>query len=157
MVTLQEELRQLQNYIVFLQCVDYRDLRVHVDTPEDTLTLEVPRMLFQPLVENAYVHGLSTAPHPVIRVKARLRADYLEFFVTDNGCGLDPERLQEWNTTLQTRTPIGLKGASGLCNVNNRLLLRYGPTCHLTLYSRPGHGTAVRFLIPLHAREVDVR
>lgn len=157
MVTLQEELHQLQNYVIFLQCVDYRDLRVQVDAPENTLPFEVPRMLFQPLVENAYVHGLNKTPHPVIRVKTRLRTDCLEFFVTDNGCGLDPERLQEWNATLQTRTPIGLKGASGLCNVNNRLLLCYGPACHLTLYSRSGHGTAVRFLIPLHAREVDVR
>ena len=54
-VTLREELEQLDHYIQFLKYVDYRELRVSVHAEPETLVLSVPRLLIQPLIENAYM------------------------------------------------------------------------------------------------------
>ena len=108
----------------------------------------VPRLLLQPLIENCYMHSLTKAQTLVIHLIARKKNGCLQVFVVDNGNGIAPGKLTELNEALQSGSKNIRSGASGLCNVNSRLVLRYGERFRLRIFSKEGHGTAIQILIP---------
>ncbi len=135
-ITLQEEVEFLQKYLDIEQTrfQDRLEVEYHID-PE-TLDAEVPRLILQPLVENAIKHGLSPKPgRGWIRVSASRRADRLALEVRDNGVGLS-ERAR-------TRLHAGV----GLSNTRDRLACLYG-TAHRLEFSNEDEGVAVQLEIP---------
>src|SRR6185295_3974550 len=88
-VSLQEEIEFLQKYLEIEQPRFQDRLRVEYEVDPDTLDAEVPRLILQPLAENAIKHGVSPRSGAgVVRVSARRSADALWLEVRDNGVGL---------------------------------------------------------------------
>ncbi len=121
---------------------------IHVDDtlkPEEIQTLP---LLIQPIVENAFNHGLKeTTENGEIHVNILDKVDSVLIQVKDNGTGIRPERLE----LLRDRfSDIEDKETTsfGLYNIHNRLRLFYGDSYGLEIISELGKGTTIQFEIP---------
>ncbi len=137
-VTLREELEAVDEYLD-IECIRFgHQLSVEKDVDPDTLSLVVPSMILQPLVENSIKHGLAGKIEPGrITLRSTRQAGHVRIEVVDNGVGVVPSR------------PAGpADHGIGLRNVNERLRVIYGAGCQLHLHSVAGEGTSVRLDIP---------
>ena len=137
-VSLQEELEFLQKYLEIEQTRFHDRLTVRFDIDPDTLDAEVPRLILQPLVENAIKHGVSPLPgEGLVQIRARRDGDRLWMEVSDNGVG------------LSAGARARLRSGVGLSNTRDRLDVMYGPA-HSIEFSDGSTGLAVRLEIPFH-------
>jgi two-component system LytT family sensor kinase len=137
-VSLQEELEFLQKYLEIEQTRFQDRLSIHFEIDPDTLDAEVPRLLLQPLVENAIKHGVSPKPgHGLVQIASRHQGEKLWIEVSDNGVG------------LSAGARARLRSGVGLSNTRDRLECLYGPA-HRIEFSDDAKGLAVRLEIPFH-------
>lgn len=125
--------------------------RFEVDLPQELEDCLVPKMILQPIVENAVLHGLEGAEDGVVWVKVwKLEADILKISVIDNGRGIPAEMVGQY-----VRRENGTdRGHLGLYNVDTILKKYYGGAYGLILDHRPdGDGTVVTATLPLRRRE----
>jgi signal transduction histidine kinase len=135
-IPLQEELEFLQKYLDIEQTRFQDRLTVQFEIDSEALDAEVPRLILQPLVENAIKHGLSPKPGPgLIKISAERRNGSLSLEVRDNGVGLNPGAR------------IRLHEGVGLSNTRDRLDCLYG-SAHRLEFSDGNGGLAVRLEIP---------
>jgi two-component system LytT family sensor kinase len=127
-VPLHEELEFLQKYLEIEQTRFQDRLTVDYEIDPDTLDAEVPRLILQPLVENAIKHGVAPRPGPgTISIASRRDGDQLYLVVRDDGVG------------LSGGTRAKLHGGVGLSNTRDRLECLYGTDHALDFFeSRPG-------------------
>nr|MDA3948858.1 sensor histidine kinase [Spirochaeta sp.] len=134
MVTLGESMDQVRRYLSIQQVRFQERMRVHFDLDPESLSFEVPKLLVQPLVENAVLHGVEVSTAVVdIRVTTALTARELSIRVEDNGQGT---HTADDDFPRQDTEGIGLR------NVRERLLLFYGERADLTLTREHGLTTA---------------
>ena len=92
--TLGKEQRFLTDYLRLQQLRFGQRLYYEMDCPEEFRDLVIPRLLLQPLVENAIIHGIEPCEHPcVCRIRVMRDADLLHIYIEDNGVGFDPDEL----------------------------------------------------------------
>ena len=136
-VSLQEELEFLQKYLEIEQIRFQDRLSVVYDIEPDALDAEVPRLILQPLVENAIKHGVAPrSGRGLIQISARTREGTLWIEVRDNGVGLSGEAGSR------------LHSGVGLSNTRARLECLYGPA-HRLEFSEIPEGLSVQMQIPL--------
>lgn len=136
-VPLQEELEFLQKYLDIEQTrfQDRLTVRYHIDPM--TLDAEVPRLILQPLVENAIKHGVSPRTGPgLVQISSRVENDALWLEVKDNGVGLSGSARSQFHSGV------------GLANTRDRLECLYGEA-HRIEFSEGDGGLAVRLTLPL--------
>jgi signal transduction histidine kinase len=137
-VTLKEELEFLQKYLQIEQIRFQDRLSVKFDIDPETLDAEVPRLILQPLVENAIKHGISPrSGHGLVEVSAKRTDNTMWIEVRDDGVGLSTKARARFNDGV------------GLSNTRARLECLYGDSHRLEFAEADG-GLAVRILIPLH-------
>lgn len=141
-VTLGQELQQVRYYVQIEQYRHKDMFQMLYDVDEETQRLIVPRLILQPLVENAIRHGALKAEAPgLILLRAYLRDDDLIVEVTDNGPGFaGPVDLEE-------RPVPGRIGGIGLRNVYQRLRILYGDHASLSFEQEEERGTVVRIVL----------
>ena len=125
---------------------------------EDVIHEKIPKMLLQPLVENAIHHGLEPClKKGEIRIHAGKTQKNLILSVVDNGVGIDETRLVEINNALQnSKNPIIKKESGhsiGLNNINSRIKLIFGSEAQMVIYSLKDIETTVQITLPLEAIE----
>jgi two-component system, LytTR family, sensor kinase len=135
-VPLQEELEFLQKYLEIEQTRFQDRLTVEYEIDPDTLDAEVPRLILQPIVENAIKHGVAprTAPGR-ITIGSRLENNQVSLVVRDNGPGLSDSAR------------AGAHEGVGLSNTRDRLECLYGTAQGLNLIES-GHGLSVEMRLP---------
>ncbi|MDR2185380.1 MAG: sensor histidine kinase [Treponema sp.] len=146
-VTIGRELECLEDYIR-LQRFHHRDrvcFHVHVDRAlYDTV---IPKLLLQPLVENALYHGISfLAENGAITVLGVREGDSIVFRVIDNGVGIQEERLNKLRGYIRGENDDF--NSIGLRNVNRRIQLYYGEEYGISLESGIDSGTMVIVRLP---------
>jgi len=110
---------------------------------EDYGDVAIPRLVLQPLVENALRHGVIKNPRGgLVQLLIEKKVDHLHFSIVHNGFGITKPQI---DNLLYNSTTHGL----GLIN---KRLLKYCGT-GLTINSSSGHGTTISFLIPLLSAE----
>lgn len=149
-ISLEKELEYIRNYLL-LQSYRYnRKLEVSIDVEEDYLDEMIPKLILQPLIENAVKHALDgVCRDRLIGIQVRKKEEILEITVYDNGIGISTEKLQEIKEELQTAQNQDEFESIGLKNVNQRLRLMYGPEYGLSINSIAEYGTAVKIRIPV--------
>ena len=139
-VTLGEELDHVERYLR-LERARFRNLHVSIEVPPDTLSAVVPAMSVQPLVENAVRHGVERrAGTGRVSLVARTVGEDVELRVSDDGVGIEPERVPA--------VLAGAGGGIGLSNVDARLRATFGEKYALRIDSRAGEGTTVVLTVP---------
>ncbi|MEK0314966.1 sensor histidine kinase [Cohnella sp. 56] len=122
--SLAEELKLIANY---LDIQKLRNGRIHysIEVPEEMLAQQVPRLMLQPLVENAVIHGVGKSyASGEIRIRGEMSDDLCRIFVDDDGPGMDPERRAALGQKLTG--PLQDDMGCGLWNTNQRLLHQFG-------------------------------
>jgi len=92
--TLGKEQRFLADYLKLQQLRFGQRLSYEMECPEEYKDLVIPRLLLQPLVENAIIHGIEPCEHPcTCRIRVLRNNDLLHIYIEDNGVGFDPEEI----------------------------------------------------------------
>ena len=140
-VTLDEELAHVERYLRLEQARFRDSLHVTIDVPTQTRPAVVPALSVQPLVENAVRHGVERrAGSGQVEISARVNGGDVELRVSDDGSGIDPERVPA--------VLAGAGGGIGLSNVDARLRATFGERYALPIESSPGRGTTVVMTVP---------
>ena len=144
-ISLKEELEFLQKYLDIEQTRFQDRLTVRVEAQPDVLDAEVPRMILQPLVENAIKHGIAPrAERGHVQIAAGRDGDWLWMEVRDNGAGLNGMALKRLRTGV------------GLSNTRARLECLY-PDAHRLQFSDKRGGLSVRIDIPFRPAAASAR
>lgn len=152
LVSLQEEMSFIEMYLK-IEKFRFRDkFDYQFDIDEQALRYKIPKLSMQPLVENSCKHGLQTIEGlGVIKVKAVVQDNRLQISVSDNGKGMEAERLKDLQFALSNEDYSGAN--VGLRNVYRRLELNYADQVRFDIVSTPNQGTTVSFGIPLKLLE----
>ncbi|WP_434309929.1 sensor histidine kinase [Hominifimenecus sp. rT4P-3] len=155
LVSVSQEIENVQDYfsIQHYRFEDRFSLSIHCED-ESLMGYYLPKMTFQPLVENALYHGLEKKKGKGnIRIRIEQNGTLLHVVISDDGVGIDAARLEELNSRFYSGTPMPVqnekKTGIALTNVNQRLKLLFGEPCGLHITSTQGMGTDVEVLIPL--------
>lgn len=146
-VTLRDEITLVENYLT-LQKIRFGDrLVVHYDINDDLLDVPIPKLVVQPLVENAIVHGIGeNATRGIVEINIAAGDGAVEIQVIDNGKGMTERQLR---SVLQEGRAYEGKGTGmGLYGVHKRIRLIYGDQYGLFLTSELGKYTNVTLKIP---------
>ena len=132
--TVAEELRFVEKYCELQQVRFQERLTVEIRCEEHAASFPIPKLILQPLVENAVIHGIEPLAEPGrLKVSARAirknGASGVGILVIDNGVGFSVAELPE-------------DGHIGLRNVRDRLSLAF-PHASLKIDSEPGSGTRI--------------
>ncbi|MFZ0976006.1 MAG: histidine kinase [Solirubrobacteraceae bacterium] len=146
-VTLGEEIDHVERYLRLEQARFRESLHVTIDVPESTRGTVVPAMSVQPLVENAVRHGVERgAGRGRVTISAQIAGGDVELRVTDDGVGIEPERL---GAVL-----AGAGGGIGVSNVDSRLRATFGERYALRIESDLGEGTTAVMTVPHLSGEI---
>lgn len=147
-ITLKEELALLDDYVA-IQNVRYLETFTFVNrVPEALYGYRIVKLTLQPLVENAIFHGIEpTGECGTITLDGRTEEGDVLLTVTDDGAGIEPDKLAALLTTQAQRGRASLNGI-GIANVHQRLQLLYGARYGLTVESELGSFTRVTVRIP---------
>ncbi len=149
-VPFREELAFTDDYLA-IEVVRFGEkLRVVKQIAPETLDMQVPSMLLQPLIENSIKHGLEPRiSGGTVTLRSRTVGDSLLLEVEDDGVGIAPERESASPVSGLVRPGTGI----GMRNVRERLQVLYGTAATVQIESRPGRGTRVSIEMPLMTRE----
>ena len=148
-MTVREERSHIESYLK-IQGFRYQDIMEYeIEMEKEISECMIPKLLLQPLVENALYHGVKKK-----RGKSRIRVwgyqegSCLVFKVEDNGKGMPPETLKVLRENIET--PIEQRGSDsfGLANVNQRIKYYYGEEYGLEIESEENVGTEATIMIP---------
>lgn len=145
-VTIQEEMNNIQSYstIMKIRFNEFFDVKIKIS--KELIDTYILKMLLQPIVENAIIHGISNLEYKgVIEIVAFEESDNLIVRVKDNGVGFNPNVNFEIpkNTEKHKSYQIGMK------NVQERIRLYFGEQYGYEIFSQIGQGTEVRFTLPI--------
>lgn len=149
LITLEQELELIDRYID-IQSIRFEDrFAYEVDVPDQLQSCLVPKLVLQPLVENALIHGVADREDGYVKLEAKELQGDLLLSVSDNGCGIPPQVLAQLNSPGQ-KIP---GGHLGLFNVSNIIRLHFGEQYGLFAQSWPEKGSCVSLRLPLQREE----
>lgn len=164
-VTLRDELDNVQNYMKIQQYrfEDRFRLEMEIEDPE-VYDYYVPRLILQPIVENAIQHGLENMRSGGLITIDVEETDDLLIMISDNGKGMTLQELDELNGRILTekvvkKEPVSAEKHKGiaLVNVQKRIELFFGVPYGLHVYSSVGQGTDVEITLPIIRQEEEMR
>jgi len=166
-VSLKEELDNTEVYFQIQRFRFSKKLELEVKVQEDLLSLKVPRILLQPIVENSIVHGLEGRESGgKVEISISRSNQHVYIQVSDDGIGIEEEKLRQINEDLRNirrgfqggvvgKRDMGKAGMGvSLLNIQERIHLLYGREYGLYLQSLENSGTDVCVVLP---RELSVK
>ncbi|MEG1441761.1 MAG: histidine kinase [Oscillospiraceae bacterium] len=99
-----------------------------MDIDKNIYLNKMPRMILQPIIENAFKHGLIQSEKlGEITIKGYDRGEELEFIIKDNGSGMSKEKLEEIMNKIKQQNGVwsGKKDGIGLVNIDNRIKMYF--------------------------------
>lgn len=157
-VTFSEELDNAENYFTIQRCRFGDKISMELDLEsERLLEARMPKLILQPLVENAVAHGLEGKLGPgTVRIVVESGTQTLFLRVRDDGVGIPDERVEALNKQF-SKNAKGMvrqqKGGIALRNVNSRIQLMFGENYGLRIFSAAGVGTECCVTLPLQFQE----
>lgn len=155
-VTMADELEHAERYLQIMQMRLGERMQWQIQLSDAVREVHIPKLLIQPLVENAILHGVESKLGPgtiSVHVDASTEKNLVRIEVRDDGPGMDESRLQSVIHALHGGPAVSKKGTGvGLINVHRRLKLYFGSQlgerCKLSITSKVGEGTVICFEIP---------
>jgi len=143
LVTLGDEISQLRKYIALQECRFGSQYHITIDIEPNYYSIIMPKLILQPIVENAIYHGMSTirSNGKIVITAEKPDANTLLLIVSDNGIGMTEQKLQDLNDYIQEKN--NLFKSIGMRNVNRRIQLFCGSEYGLKVESTLNTGTTV--------------
>lgn len=158
--TLRSECKLLGHYVEIMQMRNDIELQFITELSADVEEFSLPKLLLQPIVENAIVHGfMDEGASPRIELRAVQEEECIRIDIQDNGSGIEEERLHALNALLRqpdADSPDDYKRV-GLINVLRRLRTTYGMKADMRLMPGELGGLKVRISIPAERKNVDAQ
>ena len=145
MTTVENEISNIRAYLKIQLVMHDDSFAVKAEVDPEISGYEIPKLILQPLVENAIDHGLdmSESEEKCLYIGAAQDGDFLVFTVRDDGVGMEQKKADEILTYQST--------GYGIRNVCERIQVLYGETGSMKVKSSPGQGTEVKIRIPKKA------
>ena len=149
-VTLRMEIESVVNYMRIQQYRYGVNLELERRLNPETMDMEMPRFILQPLVENCILHAYAKADEiGAIAVESEMRENEWLLRVIDAGCG-----MLEDASAIETQVPGSTRFKNiGIANIRGRIRLYYGEGYGLRYLPREGGGTIAEINLPLRRRE----
>ena len=147
MVTVENCIRNMEAYLEIQLTMHDNNFTVEWETDPEIKNEKMPKLLLQPVVENAIEHGIDEKEEGDKKISLSFKGvgDDVVITVRDNGMGMEQEKAE----TLVTYQAKGY----GLKNVNDRIRLLYGEEYGIQIFSTPGDGTNVVMRFPKEGRK----
>lgn len=172
-VTLREEMEIVKSYLMIQEERFENRFTIRYEFSEDSYACLIPKMVIQPIVENAIVHGLEQSLKPgelLIGAGRNPEFGYLAIWIFDTGVGMSADKLEELradiNLSVSQKSGEGsahpsnmdteIHDSIGLRNVNSRMVLYYGAEYTLLIDSEENVGTNIQLRVPYQVRESDI-
>ena len=146
-VTLQEEIDNCMKYVQIQQERYDNTFIIDWRIPPSLMSLEVPRLILQPMIENSIVHGLKYKENGKIRIQAIQKKAYVVVMIVDNGSGMAPDQLKKLSDELKNTCSGCASEHIGLQNCNDRLVLAYSEKSRVHVWGWDGKGMGVWFRV----------
>ena len=146
-VSLKEDLRYIESYMSILKMRFGSRLSYETRIPDELMRRRIPKLIVQPILENAVKYGMEKKRELKIEIEARCIGERLEISIRDNGPGIEPEVMETLmrymeNPDMERRTSFGLM------NVHDRLRLMYGERYGIRIQTQQGRTTEVVLSLP---------
>lgn len=153
-IPVKSELNHVKYYLQIQKMRFGDSFSYDVDASDEVLSLPIIKLILQPIVENAIVHGLGEKPEEgaMIKIKAYLDSSYLCFDIEDNGFGMLPDKIEEIYQSFKDKT---IHRGVGLSNVYQRIRIFYGEKADIIVDSSLDDGTKISIRIPLQEVRSD--
>lgn len=163
-VSLREEEDNLRSYLSLMQGRYRQRLKCEMQIEEASLTLSMPRLTLQPLVENAIKYSLMEHETVCVGVYGRCVSDHVVITIKDNGCGIEQEKIQsicaDYEEFVQNQDMLEAKddirfGRMGLLGTLIRLYLYYGKQFQYEITNNREGGMCIELTIIRGERDVS--
>jgi two-component system sensor histidine kinase YesM len=159
-ISVEQEVALITSYLHIQKMRFFRRLDYRIEVDKDIYSRAIPKLILQPFVENAIVHGLERAGAPgMVEIRGGFENGSIRFTITDNGAGMDAEKLKailDGADTPQNGEAAKAQRVSyyAIRNVKERMALRYGEAGTVRIDSQKGAGTRVEIIIPPETEEI---
>ncbi|RRD92953.1 sensor histidine kinase [Clostridiales bacterium COT073_COT-073] len=154
-VSLQREVDLARIYVEILMFRYAGKFNVEWRLGSDLEQYKVPKLILQPLIENAVYHGVKEKKEfSVIRIRIHRHGKKLLIIVMDNGVGIERPALEKLKKQLQAPEDFP-SDSVGLLNVSKRIALLYGDRWNMKIFSKKGKGTFLKIEILLKEEDED--
>ena len=149
-ISLSEELKHAKLYVEIQNLRFENRVSTEWDMDPEAGGCQIIKIVLQPLIENAIIHGIFEKPSKcgLLKVQVCRLADCIRIIVEDDGMGMDEETVLANFSVHETPERRIISSGYGIRNIQERLLLAYGAPYGLSCRSCPGKGTVVTVLIP---------
>ncbi len=152
LISVREEVEHVVSYLV-IQKMRYENLDYSIEVQEEALAQNMPKLLLQPLVENAIYHGIKNSSEGgTIWVRGCVKGENLVIEVEDNGRGMRPDELKNLFTHSESNKPK--HGGVAIKNIQERIELYYGEGYGLKVESVYRKGTRVTVTLPVKKEQI---
>ncbi len=142
--TLMDEFKMLKEYISLQQYRYGHSFVTETDLDTRFYNYKIPKLLLQPIVENAIFHGIATAQNGLLKIRVYDDENHIFINIADNGVGMNEEKLKQIsNDEVYTKS-----GGLGLGNIRERMVLFFGKSSSMEIESHAEIGTSVTLKFP---------
>lgn len=147
MITIEEEMENLNQYIFIMKYRYGNRFTASIEIQDEIKECMILKLLIQPIVENAILHGMSDLDRPgKIEIKAWAKENLVFISVWDNGNGMNEEQIEEL-LSMPSNNEKGFTGI-GIQNVDRRIKLNYGEKYGIMIDAEEDHYTEIKVMIP---------
>jgi two-component system sensor histidine kinase YesM len=149
-LSLHDELQYVRSYVNIEKYKYVEPIHVQIEVEnEELLQCKVLKLMLQPIVENAIIHGITSAEHEgLVLIRIHKEGWELRIEVTDNGKGMTKEQIEALFDVKSGQAGSRFSGM-GVRNVHERIVRLYGEPYGVFLHSEPGQYTQVQIRFPL--------
>lgn len=141
------ELDYLHDYLDLQKLRFGKRLQITMDIENEALTYKIPKLILQPIVENAIKHCIDKCQQLSIHLTCNVKDDCIDFKIQDDGVGIHMEKLMDIQATLENKENTFL-ASIGLFNAHRIIQLLYGINYGLSVESIENKGTCIEIKIP---------
>ncbi len=154
-VKIREEVEWLKQYIFLQQTKLKNSFECHMNVEPEIMGFSIHKLLLQPFIENAILHGFEgiDGTHS-LRIYMRKDKECISIQITDNGCGMPAQMVQEINAGIFRKTDD--KNHIGMENAITRIRMYYGESAKVMIESKQDAGTTVWIWIPVMEGEIGI-
>ena len=146
-VFIKDDIHYIENYMSILKYRFGQRFEYRIEVPQIAESCIIPRLIVQPMIENAIKYGFEGKERIEIIVRVELAKEFLIMSCEDNGLGMAEERMREIQEILTKST--NTSNHFGLYNIHRRIQLKYGNDYGINIYSRMYEGTLVKAILPI--------